>query len=197
MRMAGAPNMKKRAFDPSSFMGMMPGMMMMMPNPAGGFSPMGPLFVPGSSPNQGMPMMNKSGQIREGDWTCPACSTFNYAFRSACMKCNGAKPPISETLEADPGAKRRKVQGEGMWNPQGMTDPSAMGGFLAAAMQGPSGMGMAMPQMGNMGNVGTMGNVGNMGHMGNMPNMANMPNMGNMGNMGNLAAMGGLHSPAW
>eukprot|EP00931_Biecheleriopsis_adriatica_P101458 TRINITY_DN7658_c0_g2_i1.p1 TRINITY_DN7658_c0_g2~~TRINITY_DN7658_c0_g2_i1.p1 ORF type:complete len:275 (+),score=47.30 TRINITY_DN7658_c0_g2_i1:75-827(+) len=34
-------------------------------------------------------------QMREGDWTCPACSNHNFASRTACNKCGTPKPGLS------------------------------------------------------------------------------------------------------
>eukprot|EP00658_Telonema_sp_P-2_P067879 TRINITY_DN5681_c0_g1_i1.p1 TRINITY_DN5681_c0_g1~~TRINITY_DN5681_c0_g1_i1.p1 ORF type:complete len:380 (+),score=20.53 TRINITY_DN5681_c0_g1_i1:125-1264(+) len=33
------------------------------------------------------------GTTRPGDWTCPSCSSNVFASRTACYKCNAAKPP--------------------------------------------------------------------------------------------------------
>jgi hypothetical protein len=31
-------------------------------------------------------------QVRDGDWSCPACNINNFASRVACFKCSAPKP---------------------------------------------------------------------------------------------------------
>lgn len=40
------------------------------------------------------PAMSGKGGMRPGDWMCPSCSNINYAMRTACNRCGGAKPTI-------------------------------------------------------------------------------------------------------
>eukprot|EP00993_Chasmostoma_nieuportense_P001465 NODE_2345_length_1205_cov_34.922078_g2231_i0.p1 GENE.NODE_2345_length_1205_cov_34.922078_g2231_i0~~NODE_2345_length_1205_cov_34.922078_g2231_i0.p1 ORF type:complete len:383 (-),score=30.00 NODE_2345_length_1205_cov_34.922078_g2231_i0:56-1144(-) len=43
----------------------------------------------GAFPNQAM--QPQVGATRPGDWVCPACSNMNYASRTQCNRCGGAK----------------------------------------------------------------------------------------------------------
>ena len=88
------------------------------------------------------------GGVRPGDWDCPGCSSSNYAFRTDCFKCGGAKPPgitgagAGATLAGGSslggvagGTGRMPLGGGSSSAPGGVSDPCKLYvGFLPPSM---------------------------------------------------------------
>ena len=75
------------------------------------------------------------GNVRPGDWTCPACQINNFASRIQCFKCSTPKPVNNAMPIGGIGQPGQQQQGQ-QQQQQGVMDGGAGGGQQGVPVQG-------------------------------------------------------------
>ncbi|CAD7960129.1 unnamed protein product [Amoebophrya sp. A120] len=55
------------------------------------------------------PIRNPTGEVREGDWSCPSCATHCFAFRDNCFKCGYDKRKGGASVEQEQPVRSQRT----------------------------------------------------------------------------------------